>query len=279
LAGRIETTALALKALRSDAATWRADDAVISKGVFWLLKNKDRYGAWLSTQATINVLDAFISLTDSTKMSGATTAEILLNGRHINTVTLPPSHELSNPIIVDLTSYLKTGNNRIEIKRPSGAALASAQLVATHYLPWAKSLATEAENLKVGAKRALRLVVSYDKPEAKIGEDITCRVEAERIGFAGYGMLLAEIGLPPGADVDRASLELAAQNAGYDINHYDVLPDRVVLYLWPRAGGVKFAFKFKLRYGVQAMTNASSLYDYYNPEARAVVAPTRFVAR
>jgi hypothetical protein len=279
LAGRIETTALALKALSQDATMWRDNDAVISKGVFWLLKNKDRYGVWLSTQATINVLDAFVSLNDNAKLSGETTAEILLNGRRLSTVTLPSSQQLSNPIIIDLTPQFTTGENRIEIKRPSGAALASAQLVATHYLPWSKSLATEAENRKAGVKRTLRLAVSYDKPEAKIGEDITCRVEAERIGFAGYGMLLAEIGLPPGADVDRASLELAAQNAGYDINHYDVLPDRVVLYLWPRAGGVKFAFKFKLRYGVQAMTNASSLYDYYNPEARAVVAPTRFVAR
>jgi uncharacterized protein YfaS (alpha-2-macroglobulin family) len=279
LAGRIETTALAIKALSNDAATRRDNDAMLSKGVFWLLKNKDRYGVWLSTQATINVLDAFISLNDSTKMSGETTAEILLNGRRVNAVTLPPSNQLSNPIVVDLTGQLTTGNHRVEIKRPSDAALASAQLVATHYLPWAKSLATQTENLKPGQTRALRLAVKYDKPEAKIGETITCQVEAERIGFAGYGMLLAEIGLPPGAEVDRASLELAVQNAGYDINHYDVLPDRVVFYLWPRAGGCKFSFQFRSRFGTKAQSAASILYDYYNPEARAVVAPTRFVVR
>jgi uncharacterized protein YfaS (alpha-2-macroglobulin family) len=244
-----------------------------------LLKNKDRYGVWLSTQATINVLDAFVSLNDNAKQSGETTAEILLNGRRLSTVTLPPSQQLSNPIIIDLTPHFTTGDNRIEIKRPAGAALASAQLVATHYLPWAKSLATEAENLKIGAKRTLRLAVSYDKPEAKIGEDITCRVEAERIGSAGYGMLLAEIGLPPGADVDRASLESAVQKSGSDINHYDVLPDRVIFYLWPRAGGCKFSFQFRSRFGTKAQTSASILYDYYNPEARAIVAPTRFVVR
>ena len=82
--------------------------------------------------------------------------------------------------------------------------------------------------------------------------------------------------MPPGADVDRASLEQAVKETGWDLNHYDVLPDRVVVYLWPRAGGVKFSFKFKLRYGVKAQSAPSALYDYYNPEARVAVAPTRF---
>jgi len=45
--------------------------------------------------------------------------------------------------------------------------------------------------------------------------------------------------------------------------------DRVVLYLWPRAGGVKFSFTFKPRFGMKALTTPSVLYDYYNPEARA----------
>ncbi len=276
LTGRIETTALAIKALSIDAATKRNNDAVIGKGVHWLLRNKDRYGVWLSTQATINVLDAFVALSKDAVASGESTAEILLNGRRVQTLTLPPSHQLSNPLIVNLTGQLTTGNNHIEIKRPSNAALASAQLVETHYLPWSKSLATQAENFQPGTKRALRLAVHYDKHEADIGETITCQVAAERIGFAGYGMLLAEIGLPPGAEVDRTSLELAVKNAGYDINHYDVLPDRVVFYLWPRAGGCKFSFQFRSRFGTKAQSAASILYDYYNPEARAIVAPTRF---
>ncbi|MBO0723730.1 MAG: hypothetical protein J2P41_23095, partial [Blastocatellia bacterium] len=110
-------------------------------------------------------------------------------------------------------------------------------------------------------------------------EEIICSVKAERIGHGGYGMMLAEIGLPPGADVDRESLERAVNEAGWGINHYDVLPDRVILYLWPRAGGVKFDFRFRERYGISAKTARSVLYDYYNPLARSVVAPVLFVVR
>jgi hypothetical protein len=90
-------------------------------------------------------------------------------------------------------------------------------------------------------------------------------------------MLLAEIGLPPGADVDRASLELAMKQGG--VSQYDVLPDRLIVYLWPQAGGSNFAFKFRPRFGLAAESAPSLLYDYYNPEARVVVAPTKFVIR
>jgi hypothetical protein len=125
----------------------------------------------------------------------------------------------------------------------------------------------------------LRLTVGYDKNSARVGEEVTCTVEAERVGFKGYGMLLAEIGLPPGADVDRATLEEAMKSSGWSLSQYDVLPDRVVVYLWPQAGGTKFEFKFRPRFGLAAESAPSLLYDYYNPEARAVVAPTKFMIK
>jgi len=88
-------------------------------------------------------------------------------------------------------------------------------------------------------------------------------------------MLLGEIGLPPGSDVDRESLEGAVKN-DYSIDHYDVLPDRVIVYLWPRAGGSEFSFRFRPRFAMKAETAPSLLYDYYNPEARSMVTPVKF---
>jgi hypothetical protein len=149
----------------------------------------------------------------------------------------------------------------------------------TYYLPWQDSLATQNSKPDPNASSTLRLETKYDKTEARISDEITCHVEAERIGFQGHGMMLAEIGLPPGADVDRASLDQAMKGSGWSINRYDILPDRVIVYLWPRAGGTEFDFKFKPRFGLKAQTAASTVYDYYNPEARAVVAPTRFVVK
>lgn len=120
------------------------------------------------------------------------------------------------------------------------------------------------------------MIAKFDKTEGKVNDEIICHVEAERVGFHGYGMMLAEIGLPPGADVDRSSLETAMTSSDWAISQYDVLPDRVVVYLWPRAGGVKFDFHFRPRFGLNAKTAPSLIYDYYNPEARAIVEPVTF---
>jgi hypothetical protein len=120
------------------------------------------------------------------------------------------------------------------------------------------------------------LVAKFDKRVSTTSDEITCHVEAERVGFRGYGMMLAEIGLPPGADVDRSSLETAMASSEWSFTQYDVLPDRVVVYLWPRAGAVKFDFKFRPRFGLNAKTAASVIYDYYNPESRTVVQPATF---
>ncbi|HEX6728835.1 MAG TPA: hypothetical protein VF074_02440 [Pyrinomonadaceae bacterium] len=124
----------------------------------------------------------------------------------------------------------------------------------------------------------MTLETTFSKTQAGVMEEIKCHVKAERIGFRGYGMLLAEIGLPPGADVDRSSLEKGMKGSN-SINQYDILPDRVVLYLWPRAGGTEFDFTFRPRLPMNALSSGSSIYDYYNPEAKAVVAPTRFVVK
>jgi hypothetical protein len=280
-AGRIETTALAVQALAAADAInkerqQQTDTELINQGLLFLLREKDRYGVWYSTQATVQALAA-LSATLAKREAHATdapdAAEVIVNGKRAALLTLPRRDELSNPLAVDVSSYLATGGNLVEIRRAASAAQASAQLVASHYEPWDNSTRT------LESKQPLRLKVSYDKTELKAGDEVTCRVEAERVGFRGYGMMLAEIGLPPGADVDRASLDLAMKETDWDLNQYDVLPDRLVVYLWPKAGGTRFTFKFKPRYGLKAQTAPSVLYDYYNPDARALVAPTRFVVR
>jgi hypothetical protein len=46
--------------------------------------------------------------------------------------------------------------------------------------------------------------------------------------------------------------------------------------MWAKAGGSKFNFSFKPRYGINAQTPASVIYDYYNEEAKATIAPLKF---
>jgi A-macroglobulin TED domain/Alpha-2-macroglobulin family/MG2 domain/Carboxypeptidase regulatory-like domain/A-macroglobulin receptor binding domain/Alpha-2-macroglobulin bait region domain/Macroglobulin domain MG3 len=272
VAGRVETTALVVEALtrycNSPGVKCESDQKVTAGALLFLLKQKDRYGVWYSTQATVRVLNAMLSLltTQSAQQSSSqATAEIFINDQLAQTIKLPAvAKRLVSPITVDVTKFLRTGKNSIRIKRPEGSPFASVQALASFYGPWPYKWSSASE----ARSSDLRLQTKCDKTEGKVGDEITCHVEAERVAFRGYGMMLAEIGLPPGADVDRSSLEAA--------NQYDVLPDRVVVYLWPHAGGVKFDLKFRPRFGMNAKSSASVLYDYYNPEARAVLPPATF---
>jgi hypothetical protein len=287
LAGRVETTALVLQALAKSTNSDESE-ALISRGLLFLLRNQDRYGIWYSTQATINVLDAIASLTsrkatDSSKPGSIATAGskavILVDGKQGLTIDLPPTNALSGPVDVDLSKFVASGKHRIEIRRAADSSRASVQLLADYYVPWTHASVGTDLHQEATASDALRLTVHFDKQSANVGESVLCSVDAERVGFRGYGMLLGEIGLPPGAEVDRASLELAMKASDWDINQYDVLPDRLIVYLWPHAGGTKFSFTFKPRFGLKALTAPSILYDYYNPEVHAVVEPTQFVVQ
>jgi hypothetical protein len=281
-AGRLETTALVLEALElAESRQQEVDPSLVTKGTLFLLRNQDRYGIWFSTQATVNVLRALAAAVapSAPPTSSSTPATVLVDGQPVATIDLPSGNQLSAPLAADLGKFLGPGEHRVEIHRAEGAPDGSVQLVAQYYIPWASGAPGESVLQQKDSAEALRLVVTYDQINAKVGQKIHCAVKAERLDFRGYGMMLAEIGLPPGAEVDRDSLDQAMTNSNWEIDQFDVLPDRVIVYLWPRAGGTTFSFAFATRFGINAETAPSILYDYYNPEAQAAVTPTRIVSQ
>ncbi len=278
-AGRIETTALVAQLLigvsRNDAKAQSREPQsgdLISKATLFLLKNKDRYGVWYSTQTTINVLDAFLALLGGGDAAEGQKLEISLNGEAVETTEVAPDR--IEPITLDLGGKLNAAQNNIEVRSSSPASVMS-QLVTSHYIDWKDA---DVSPRTVNGSRSLRLDYKCDNTEAAIMQEVSCSVEAERIGFLGYGMLLAEIGTPPGADVSRESLQ-ASMDADWSFSRYDILPDRIIIYMWAKAGGTRVNFKFKPRYGINAQTPASVVYDYYNPEAQARAAPLKFVVK
>lgn len=271
-AGRIETTALVLQLLYRTADDREATAPLIEKALIFLLKNKDRYGVWFSTQTTINVLDAFLLGLGDRRSMAERTVEVLVNGVSVERVSYDPDRIV--PIDVDVASKLNATENTVEIRSSANSTIMS-HVVATHYIDWRDA---DLSGKTTSQSRALRLDLKCDKTATAIMDEITCSTSIERVGSSGYGMLLAEIGTPPGADVSRESLERAIAN-DWSISRYEILPDRVVLYLWARAGGTNFSFTFRPRYGINAQTPSSVVYDYYNPEAQAIAAPLRFMVK
>jgi hypothetical protein len=264
-AGRVETTALAVQFL--DRAGQSEDMGLANRGLEFLIEQKDRYGAWYSTQTTVNVLDALLLLASRETNATQAPLRIAVNG---SLQALPTSMEQTlGPQVLDISPLSHAGKNTIEISGGSGT-LTSAQTVASYYVHWNSTLATP----KSGP---LKLNVTCDSRRLELGAKVTCGIAAERIGSAGHGMMIAEIGIPPGVDVDREGLQKQTSENGWDLSSFDVLPDRIVAYLWPRAGGTNFSLSFTPRMAIDAQSAPHTLFDYYNPDASVTVAPDRFI--
>jgi uncharacterized protein YfaS (alpha-2-macroglobulin family) len=273
-AGRIESTAMAVLAFSDLGSESSEFHRFIDGGTVWLLRQKDRYGIWYSGQATVTVLAAILSrIAIAAPAAADAQVTVFVNDRPF--VLDRAALQSDAPVLLDITDVAKAGDNIIRVKSTGLLPAASIQAVADYFVPW--NGASARESTRPGKPAALRLAVRFDKAQAAIGERINCSVEAERIGSYGWGMMVAEIGLPPGAEVEREILEDLIKKSGWTISRYDILPDRLLVYLWPRAGGVKFTFGFKLRYGIQAKSEQSTLYDYYNPDAQVTLPPEDFI--
>jgi hypothetical protein len=277
-AGEMETTALVLAALRQGVHS-PADDALINEALFFLLSGQDRYGVWYSGQATVRVLQALLPLAIDQMKAPSASQEfrlaingIPLTGSEAEALHVDP-RLLSAPRSVDLTALLKPGHNELSFTGASDASLASVEATASFYIPWHGEVASS----KTQPGKDAGLDFSYDcaATNARVGTPIDCAVMARRFGSRSYGMLLAEVGLPPGADVDRASLARLLDN--WTISRYELQPDRIVFYLWSsRAEGYHFNFRFTPRYAIHAKAAPATLSDYYNPDLKAVLPPETF---
>jgi hypothetical protein len=267
--GQVETTALVVSAL----ARWRkaghgdaALNTLIDRGALFLLQNAEAGGAWGTSQATTRALMALLESWTSDNSAKAAQVEIRVNGVSGGMVLLPAGRAARAPLRLDISRLLRPGANEITLTGFESRAQ-QVQLTAAWYQPW-------------GPKRPakdLDIQVRYNTLTAAINDPVICDVTISRPSFRGYGMMIAEVGLPPGAEVDRGVLEDLIDDPNNGVDSYEVEPDHVTFYVWPRAADVKFHFMFRPRYSMKALAAQSVLYDYYNPDARVVLPPEHFL--
>jgi uncharacterized protein YfaS (alpha-2-macroglobulin family) len=186
------------------------------------------------------------------------------------------SQLLDAPRSIDLSKMLQAGANTIELVGTTDSTFANVQVTASLYIPWEPDMSGKTETTVPGKSFGFDFGYHCDAANARAGEPINCAVSARRFGVQGYGMMLAEVGLPPGANVDRASLGKLLDS--WTISRYELQPDRIVFYLWSSAAeGDKFSFRFTPRYTIRAKVAPAKLTDYYNPDVSAVLAPQSFV--
>ena len=278
-AGDLETTAMAVQVLEESCSDGVCEnDPVVAESIHFLLKSKDQYGVWYSGQATVQVLHALLPLARR-QMQHAHDERLRarINGKDVSDADLAllqPRAEIADaPRSLDISPYLMAGDNTIEVTSDHGVPFASTQAISEYYVPWRDREAREKS--QPGKDSGLVFGTHCNLAKLQVGTETQCFVKVKRFGANRGGMLLAQVGLPPGAEVDRASLKQLLST--WQITRYELQPDKLIFYVWSgRAEGEEFSFKMKLRYPVTAQSAASELMDYYNPDLQVVLAPQKF---
>ena len=275
-AGTIETTAEVLSALEENHGTSRS--TLIDDALLYLLENKDRYGIWFNGQATVRVLQALLPIAAEQMKAAAPAQDIglTINGVQLTgSAALHPDPQLAwSPRSVDISRFLRPGHNQLTFSGSDESQLGSADILGEVYVPWLD----QAQKHVTQTSKDAGLDFSYhcESTSNQVGTPFDCSISVRRFGSQGFGMLLAEVGLPPGADVNRPSL--AKLIDGGEISRYELQPDRIIFYVWSsKADGTQFSFQFTPRYGIRAKSAPSALWDYYNPDLRAVLPPQSYV--
>lgn len=265
-AGQIETTALVVAAL----AKWRetnANDlelnALINRGVLFLFRNAGPDGAWMTSQATVQALGALMGLWQSAIRPQRITMTMSVNNGPGQSFVLDTASSVQSAINLDISKFVHAGTvNRVSFS--GGETAIQVQTAASWYEAWSK----------LETAKTLEFAASCAPVALEINQLSECDVSIGRSSFRGYGMLIANIGLPPGAEVDRGSLTALVEKG--TIDSFEIAQDHVVIYVWPQAARTHIQFGFRPRFAMRAKAAQSALYDYYNPDEKFVIQPMEY---
>jgi len=275
--GSIETTALAALAFLHSATHPELANAALT----YLIQQKDNFGTWYSTQATVLTLKALIESAHAGSEQVNATATISLNGGQTRTVQVTPD----NFDVVQLVSFsdvLPGAENVVEIA-VEGEGNLMYQIAGGYYLPWER-LAFQPE--LVEGQELVDIDIAYDRTELAVNDTVQVRVTVS-LNEGNAESALIDLGLPPGFSLQAE--DLAALVARYDdipadyalptIERYEMTGRQILVYVSNLSAGNPLTFTYRLRakYPLLAQTPPSNAYDYYNPEVAGESIPQRLV--
>ncbi|MFO0744945.1 MAG: MG2 domain-containing protein [Myxococcota bacterium] len=262
--GDIETTAVvALALMQAQAFTPDVQGALT-----WLLSKKDAQGNWgYSTQATVLTLKALLASLSAGSPTTDATISVKLDGqlvaeRHFDAFNADVLWQ------VDLSEQLAEGDHEVTLDY-TGTGNLMWQVSGQHWLPWSAVPADPPSPLSID--------VEYDKTHLTTDDVINVTVTVSNSDPDTTGMMMAEVGLPPGFDLDTTALD-ALLGKG-QVARYDKTALRLVVYLEPIAPNAPatFGYALRARYPLEATAPESETYLYYDKSVRAGSGPVGLV--
>jgi uncharacterized protein YfaS (alpha-2-macroglobulin family) len=254
----IETTALAVQALIKA----KRGTELISKAVTYLAGNKDSFGTWQTTQATIQAMRAMIlAETEGTRLTSADVA-VKLNGKSVREFAV--THDNSDVMqLIDLGIPEAGRDHEVEITFDGEGGMMY-QVVGRYYLP---------HPVEPIAIEPISIDVDYDRTELASNDivNVTATIRNNRAGAAR--MVLVDLGLPPGFKLMPEKLEKLVKSGR--IEKFSVTGRQIIVYLRELVDGDPIELEYQLlaKYPLRAKTPKSTAYEYYNPEIRGTQKP------
>ena len=261
----VETTALVGLALLKTGAHRDALEKIIN----YLIASKDPRGTWYSTQATVFSLKTLIGSLDMSTAGGNAEVIVTMDGKERGKFSL--KGELAELLQqMDLSEFATSGSHKIALKiRGEGNAYYS--IVARHYIPWS--------NVRPAGKAPLSITVAYDKQQLATNDIVTANVVAQNLTPAVAHMIILDLGVPPGFEVQTEDLDKYVAKS--TIARYSMTGRQIIVYLEkidPKSK-VELSYRLKATMPMRAQTFARRVYEYYNPAREAFANPVKIEVR
>ena len=290
--GSIETTALAVYALMRA----NAHSDLVNPALDFLTRNKDAYGTWNTTQATVLALKALLQSVRQKAEDAEGTVTVRLNDGPPQTLRVTPD----NRDVVQLVTFSDVpakADNTVQLS-VEGKARMAYQVAGSYYVPWS-GMAPE-----LSQSQPVSILVSYNRTELRVNETIRVQVRVQMNVPGTAQQTLIDLGVPPGFDVlvDELEARIARDGAqsepwdglgpGYGepvegggdgasgsttarIKRYELAGRQLLVYVQNLSAGEPLVFQYQLRarFPLLVSVPATTAYDYYNPQTRGELAP------
>ncbi|MCD4785895.1 MAG: hypothetical protein K8T10_18915 [Candidatus Eremiobacteraeota bacterium] len=253
----IETTALATLA----CLKVKRYENLASKGISFLVKNKDPYGTWGTTQGTILAMKALLTAQDKATQKVNAKVKITVNDERSEEFEVT-SENYDVYRQADFGDVTKNGKNKVTITI-SGEGSCYYQVATRYYMPWG-DMAKKKKPLSIGVK--------YDRTKLKENDMLTNTVTIRNNTKAYMKMVMVDLGIPPGFSVMTPDLN---ELVGKKFMKYSMTSRQIVIYIETMKPGENLQFKYRLKakFPLKAKTPRSKTYQYYNPDVNDVTKP------
>lgn len=207
IAAEVETTAVVAHALTTHGG--RGDKA--REAMRALLVLRDPGGGFHSTQGTALALRAMLAAAQAGQAGGR--AVVKLDGTEVEVVEFDPSN-ITAPRRVDLTDKVRPGAELVvELGSWDGATDMAYRLTTHHFEPWTRPPGPPIvlDGQAPEERAALYMAQTLDATNYGLGDQAMLTIDIDRRGGrAANGLLIAQVGLPPGFRLAEHALDEGA---------------------------------------------------------------------